>query len=86
MDDTSGRLPRNIRDDLASIGFEYSPETMQDILQYAANCASLMGGYCVLDSGRGWELEVELDPDNEDEAWAMLYTYGVEGPPDEEFN
>lgn len=73
----------NIRDELARLGVELTPQALQDILQYAANCAILLGGYCILDSGNGWEIEVEIDED--DEAFVMLVTYTLEDP-DEEFN
>jgi len=60
------QVERKIRAELASRGIEMTPDNLQQILHAGAHIASLVGGMCVIDSGKNWGLWIEQDGEEED--------------------
>lgn len=81
----AAKTVKEIRESLAEIGVELTPEALDQVLQAMAHAASFLGGECWLDTDAHWALYVALDEENPGECWVDVVNY-EDDVPDEEMN
>lgn len=74
----AAKTTKEIREALAEIGKELTPQALDEVLQAMAHAASYLGGECWLDTDEHWALYVAIDEDNPGECWVDVVNYEEE--------